>query len=283
MRKTAALLGAGALVATGAALALPAGAADDAQLSVLHGIPASALEAAGIAGGVVDVYVNGTNTIDNFAPGTLAGPLPLPAGTYTVAITAGDAADASAPALGPVDLTLAAGGNYTAVAFLSADSKPSATLFTNDTTAAPAGQGKLTARHVAAAPEVTVDVNGSAIGSFVNASPDPAKGQLGPAALPAGSYDVKILAGGTQVSTTPPTNAVPVTAGVNTIAYAWGTAESLQVAVQTVNLAHSAPSGVPGGESGAAASTVPGWMFAAAGLGLAGAALSSRKLATTRK
>jgi len=278
MRTTAALLGAGALLAAGAALAVPAGAADDAQLSVLHAIPASALEAAGITGGVVDVYVNGTNTIDNFAPGTLAGPLPLPAGTYTVAITAGDASDASSPALGPVDLTLAAGGNYTAVAFLDASSKPTASLFTNDTAAAPAGQGKLTARHVAAAPEVSVTVDGTSIGSFANG------GQLGPAALPAGSYDVKILAGSTQVPTTPATNAVPVTAGVNTIAYAWGTAESLQVAVQTVHLAHSAPSGVPGGESGSAASTtVPGGVLAAAGLGLAGAAVSSRKLVATRK
>ena len=45
-------------------------------------------------------------TLDDFTPGTLAGPLELPAGTYTVAITAADAADASAPAIGPVDLPL---------------------------------------------------------------------------------------------------------------------------------------------------------------------------------
>ncbi len=30
----------------------------------------------------VDVYVNGELTLDNFAPGDLAGPLALPAGDY---------------------------------------------------------------------------------------------------------------------------------------------------------------------------------------------------------
>jgi hypothetical protein len=91
----AAGIGAGVLVAL--AGVAPASAADgDAQLSVFHGVP----------GLTVDVYVNNALTLDNFAPGTLAGPLPLPPGTYSVAITAADAADASAPAIGPVDLTL---------------------------------------------------------------------------------------------------------------------------------------------------------------------------------
>ena len=55
-------------------------------------------------------------------------------------------------------------------------------------------------------------------------------------AQPAGDYDVAIEAGGTAVSTTPATDAVPVAAGQSTIAYAWGTADDLQIAVQTVKL-----------------------------------------------
>ena len=91
----AAAVGAGALVVLGAVA--PANAADaPAKLSVLHGVP----------GLTVDVYVNNELTLDDFEPGDLAGPLELPAGTYTVAITASDAADASAPAIGPVDLPL---------------------------------------------------------------------------------------------------------------------------------------------------------------------------------
>ena len=126
--------------------AVPASAADPAKLSVLHGVP----------GLTVDVWVNGERTLDDFTPGSLAGPLDLPAGTYTVAITAADAADASAPAIGPVDLTLEAGKNYTAVAHLDAAGAPTATLFTNDISTTAAGQGRLTVRHVAAAPGVDI-------------------------------------------------------------------------------------------------------------------------------
>ncbi len=140
-----------ALALTGA---LPASAAEgDAQLSVLHGVPDL----------TVDVYVNGERTLDDFTPGTLAGPLELPPGTYSVAITAADAADASAPAIGPVDLTLAANGNYTAVAHLDAAGAPTATLFTNDVSTTAAGQGRLTVRHTAAAPAVDVLAGGTAV------------------------------------------------------------------------------------------------------------------------
>ena len=70
--------------------------------------------------------------------------------------------------------------------------------------------------------------------------------------------------------------------GVNTIAYAWGTAEDLQIAVQTVNLGHSAPSGVPGGESGLAAASNAGWLYAAAAAGIIGIAVAGRRLATEK-
>ena len=139
---------AGALGLAAVALtAEPASAADDAALSVLHGV----------ADLTVDVYVNGELRLDDFEPGKLAGPLDLPAGTYTVAITAADAADDSDPAIGPVDLDLAAGTSYTAVAHLDASGEPTATLFTNDTSTTAAGEGRLTVRHVAAAPADRAD------------------------------------------------------------------------------------------------------------------------------
>ena len=139
MRRRILAIGAAAALAM-SGLALPAHAADQAQLSVLHAVP----------GLTVDVYVNGERTLNNFKPGTLAGPLNLDAGTYTVAITAADAKDDSDPAIGPIDLKLAAGKNYTAVAHLKANGDPTATLFTNDTSKTDAGQGRLTVRHVAA-------------------------------------------------------------------------------------------------------------------------------------
>jgi len=98
------------------AAGIPAGAATGgtASLSVLHGVPDL----------TVDVWVDGTRTLDDFTPGSLAGPLDLPAGAHSVAITAADAADASSPAIGPVDLTLDAGTSYTAVAHLDAAGQP---------------------------------------------------------------------------------------------------------------------------------------------------------------
>ena len=83
-KKILAAVAAGAIAALGAIAPASADTSSNAVLSVLHGIPDTP----------VDVYVNGELTIDDFEPGTLAGPLDLPAGDYQVALTAPDATDA---------------------------------------------------------------------------------------------------------------------------------------------------------------------------------------------
>lgn len=259
-RLTAGLAGTAAL-GLAALGALPAAAATDgnAQLSVLHGVPDL----------VVDVYVNGELTLDDFEPGDLAGPLALPAGTYSVAITAADAADASAPAIGPVDLPLMAGMNYTAVAHLDAAGAPTATLFTNDISQTAAGQGRLTVRHTAAAPAVDVLAGGTAV--ITNLS-NPAEQVLN---LPAGTVSAAVAATGTTAPVIGPAD-VPVTEGTSTIVYAWGSLEAnnLQLAVQTIDGLHSSPAGVPSGELGLADTTSSApWLIGAALLTAAGGAV----------
>jgi len=221
----------------------PAGAATgDAQLSVFHGVP----------GLTVDVYVNNKLTIDNFKPGDMAGPLDLAPGTYTVAITASDAADASKPAIGPVDLKLEAGMNYTAVAHLGADAKPTATLFTNDTSTIAAGSGRLVVRHVAAATAVDVLANGAvAISNLSN----PKESVL---TIPAGTISAVVAATGTTAPVIGPAD-VKVAEGVDTIVYAWGSLadKNLAVAVQTVSGMNSDPNGIPAGEAGLVATNRP--------------------------
>ncbi|WP_324649399.1 DUF4397 domain-containing protein [Georgenia sp. H159] len=216
------------------ALAAPATAetGDAASLSVLHGVP----------GLTVDVWVNGERTLDDFEPASLAGPLELPAGTYSVAITAADAGDDSEPVLGPLDLPLEAGGNYTAVAHLDADGAPTASFFTNDTTATAAGEGRLTVRHTAAAPAVDVLAGGEAVIS------DLANGSEQSLDLPAGTVSATVAAAGTTDPVIGPAD-IPVEEGVSTIVYAWGSLEedSLAVATQTIEGLHSAPGGVPTG------------------------------------
>ena len=256
MRKTITVgIAAGALVAL-AGIAPANAATDVAQLSVLHAVP----------GLTVDVYVNGDLTLDNFEPGDIAGPLELPAGTYTVAITAADAADASAPAIGPVDLPLEAGQNYTAAAHLDAAGAPTATLFTNDISTVGAGEGRLTVRHVAAAPAVDVLAGGTAV--ITNLS-NPDESLL---TLPAGAVSASVAATGTTDPVIGPAD-VDVAEGTNTIVYAWGSLadSNLALAVQTVDGLHSNPDGVPAGSAGLVATNQPGDN---SGLWFGGAALA---------
>jgi hypothetical protein len=243
MRRSLAALVAG-VVASSAAVPLlvlsagPTQAASSAQLSVFHGVP----------GLTVDVYLDNKKAIDNFKPGMMAGPLAVPAGKHVIAITAADAADDSKPAIGPVTVTLASGVNYTAVAHLTASGKPTASLFTNDTSSIAAGKGRLTVRHTAAAPAVDVLLGGKAVAGFTNlTNPNEAK-----ADLPAGTLkDVAVAAAGTTAPAIGPTD-LTVAAGTNTIVYAWGSLadKNLNVAVQTVNGLGSSPTGAGAGDAG---------------------------------
>lgn len=252
------------------ALAAPASAATDdaAQLSVLHGVPDL----------TVDVWVNGERTLDDFEPASLAGPLELPAGTYSVAITAADAEDDSEPVLGPLDLPLEAGGNYTAVAHLDADGAPTASFFTNDISETAAGEGRLTVRHTAAAPEVDILAGGEAVISGL------ANGSEESLDLPAGTVPAAVAAAGTTEPVLGPVD-VPVEEGTSTIVYAWGSLEddTLDVATQTITGLHSAPEGVPTGLVPVDEPAVPTAALAA-GLGalLLAAAVGARRLVRIR-
>ncbi|GAA4374407.1 DUF4397 domain-containing protein [Paeniglutamicibacter cryotolerans] len=246
-------------------------APDDAQLSVFHGVP----------GLKVDVYVNGKLTLDDFKPGDLAGPLKLAAGTYTVAITAADAKDDSSPAIGPVDLKLAAGKNYTAAAHLTAAGKPTATLFTNDISKIAAGDGRLIVRHIAAAPAVDVLAGGKPV---IKDLMNPKQAQLD---LPAGTVSASVAATGTTKPVIGPAD-VMVTEGSDTIVYAWGSLTDKNLALGTQSIAGlgSAPAGVPTGtaevKDGGAAQ---GMLVGLGALLLTGVAVFGRKLrpATNRK
>jgi hypothetical protein len=227
------------IAAAGMLAAGPAVAADaDAQLAVIHGIP----------GTPVDVWVNGTDTVKNFQPGTMAGPLSLPAGSYTVALTKVGASSPDDPVVGPVTLQLAAGGNYSAVAHLDASGKPTATLFTNDISATAPGQGRLTVRHVAAAPAVDVVVGGQAV---ISGLTNPNEKVLN---LPVGTLSASVTAAGTtQPALIGPAD-VPVQDGTNTIVYAYGSAsdKTLNLMVQTITGLGTPPGGVQAGTTGAA-------------------------------
>ncbi|WP_314501748.1 DUF4397 domain-containing protein [uncultured Microbacterium sp.] len=240
MRKTiAAGIVAGFALAAGFVAPASAISATTADLYVFHGIPATP----------VDVYVDGALTLDDFQPGTFAGPLDLPAGDYEVALTAADATDDSAPVLGPITLTLEAGKSYTAAAFLDADGNPTAKLFTNDVATTNAGEGRVTVRHTAAAPAVDILANGAvAFSNVVN-------GAEGTTALPVGTISASVTAAGTTEPVVLGPADVAVKDGVLSIAYAWGSLEdgTLALAAQEITVGHTNPGGVPSGTAGYAA------------------------------
>lgn len=241
----------GVIAAVGVAVPAHAISASTADLSVLHAVPDLP----------VDVYVNGDLTLDDFQPGDLAGPLDLPAGDYTIAITADTATDDSAPLIGPITVTLAANTSYTAVAHLDEGGDATATLFTNDLETIPAGEGKLTVRHTAAAPAVDILANGSpAFTNLVNPGEEKAN-------LPVGTISAAVAATGTTAPVIGPAD-VEIQEGVNTIVYAWGSLQddNLALAVQTISGLHSTPDGVNAGTGGLVSDENP----AALGWGLAG-------------
>jgi hypothetical protein len=277
-RTRTALCAAGAVALLPVALAAPASAQEaGAQVRVLHGIP----------GTPVDVYVDGQRALDDFAPGTVTDDLALPAGSYSVAVFPADAADASGtPVIGPVDLAVPASGNVSAVAHLGADGTPTITPFVNETSAAPAGSGRVVVRHTAAAPAVDVLVGGQpALTNLTNPNEQSAE-------LPAGTISATVAATGTTEPVIGPAD-VPVVAGQATIVYAIGSLadQSLDVLVQTVALdggaggaaAGQAPAGVPAGSAGLVDQGIPMALVLAGGLGLAVAASGGVVLARARR
>lgn len=122
----------------------PVLSAANATVNVIHGIPDLP----------VTVCVNGAAAIPQFNYTDIV-TVPLPAGTYTVAVLPGFNADCGgAAALGPVDLTFDARKNYTVIAHLTANGEPAASVFLNDLSAARPGNARVVVHHTAAAPAV---------------------------------------------------------------------------------------------------------------------------------
>jgi hypothetical protein len=243
-----------AVLASGAGLALatPAQAAN-ATVSVVHGIP----------GTPVDVYVNGTRTLQNFQPKQVAGPLDLPPGQYDIALTAPGQPIGSA-ILTVTDANVPDGANISLVAHLNANGQPALTPFVNDTAKVAAGKARLIVRHTAAAPAVDVRAGGQPV--FRNlTNPNEAKGDVDAGTV---SADV-VLAGTTTVALGP--TSLNLREGTATIVYAIGSAQqnSLDVVAQTITGLHSAPGGVPSGTGGQADTRPGGWLYAMLALGAA--------------
>ncbi len=238
-----------------ALLAVPAAAIaqDEGTVTVVHGVPD--LE--------VDVWANGEALLPGFTFGTVTDPLTLPAADYDIEIYPAGADPASTdPALADT-VTLPAGANASIVAHLDEAGSPTLSVFVNDTSTIDAGNGRVTARHVAAAPTVDVLADGGALFSGVS---NPNEGV---ADVPAATYNVQIVPAGATEPVVFETD-LDIPEGTNVIVYAIGSLDggSFTVAAQSIANLHTPPAGVPTGTGGLSGSGLPVVAMLLAALGV---------------
>ena len=257
-RRHVALLAGIAVAAAGVLLAAPpaGAAAGTATVSVVHGIPNTP----------VNVFVNGKDTLKDFKPGTVAGPLQLPAGNYRIKVYPASNVKGTGTPVIAASATLSAGQNVSLVAHLTAAGKPTLTPFANDTSSIPAGQARLIVRHTAAAPAVDVRANGTPVLKNLT-NPNQAS-----VVVPAGSVKADVVLAGTSTVAIGPAT-LDLAAGSDTIVYAIGSAsdKTLSLVTQTIGGLGAAPGGVPAGNGGQAvesSSATPAWAWAVLATGL---------------
>lgn len=249
MRKLRLALLSAALVVVPALSAM--GQSSEGEVIVVHGVPDL----------LVDVYVNGDLTLEDFAYGDVAGPLALPAGSYDLEVYAADADPSSEdPALsGSTDLP--AGAVATIAAYLAEGGAPTLDVFVENNSSTAAGEARVTARHLADFGAVDILANGGPVFEGVT------NGQGGDADVPADTYNIQITAAG-DPGTVAFDADVPLAEGTNTIAYAIGSVSggTFQVAAAVLSGLSEAPSGVPAGTAGLATDATPLIPFALAAL-----------------
>lgn len=215
-----------------AAGATPTTRSADSTVSVLHAIPT------GLGADVVDVYAGRTLLADDLGSGQLR-TVTVPAGSYNLTVLPdGGSPGSTAPLLTAPRTRVPSGANLTVAAHLTATGRPNLTVFTNDTTTVGRGMGRLTVRHVAAAPPVDVRTPGSVLLAGLR---NPRQANVG---LNAGTYRVAAVQAGTRKVVAAPTTVRIVNQpgvqdmGNNAIVYLWGSEAdgSLRQTVQNVRI-----------------------------------------------
>jgi hypothetical protein len=234
------LAGVGIAALATVGLAAPANALSSttADVWVVHAVP----------GLTVDVYLNGSLTLEDFEPGTFEPLVDVAPGDYTVDIVA---ADATAPAAGAsgitLDVAVAANTSYTLVAHPSASGDGNPILispFVNDLAAAGAGNASVTVRHTANAPAVDVVALPSTV-----LFPGVTNTQAGTTSVPAGEYDIQVqVAGSSPVAVAIDLPNTALAAGTHYFIHAFGAANGpYSPIVFTIS---DTPTSVPAGSAG---------------------------------
>lgn len=204
--KLLAAAGALGLTALGAPAFAAAADAENATVTVVHGVP----------GATVDVYADGEAVLTGFTFKDVSDPLSLPAGTYDLEVRAAGDAASKAPLFEATE-SIPAGADVTVVAALNGDGDPGLVPFVNDTSAANSGEGRLVVRHTAAAPAVDVYAGDAKVISSL----EPGKQEALDVA--AGTIDASVTVAGESDPVLGPVD-VDVMGGMATVVYAVGSA-----------------------------------------------------------
>lgn len=209
-----------------------AGAAEPATVTVLHAIPA------GMGADRVDVYSGRTLVVDNLAPGDMES-LRLTAGTYDISVYAdGTRPGTGTPLLKAPRARVTSDSNLTFAAALTTSGRPILRQFTNNTRTVGMDMGRLTVRHIAAAPAVDVRSRGSVLMRNLR---NPGQQDAG---LYDGTYRLDVVLAGTSKRVEGPFDVIITNKpgrsdmGNNAIVYVWGSAAdgTLQHTIQNVRL-----------------------------------------------
>ena len=194
-----------------------------ASISVFHAIP----EGYGVD--VVDVYADGGRIMNNLKSGELKSMRVRP-GTYDIEIYVnGERPKVDEPVLEIDRVTFLSGTCSTVTANLDEVGTPTTNVFANCVARNPVGEGRITVRHIAAAPAVDVLAGGNVIfGNLTN-------GAAATKRLPASTYAVTVNLANSDDRVLGPAN-LNITRPFNTIVYAWGSAAegTLALKVQRV-------------------------------------------------
>jgi hypothetical protein len=197
---------------------------EKATVAVLHAIPA------GKGADVVDVYAGDTRLLNNLTPGQLR-TLKVRPGTYDIGIYAdGSMPGSGQPLLALDNAVFLAGTCSTITANLDAAGAPTTNRFADCSAKNPVGFGRLTVRHIAAAPAVDFRANGQVLfGALTN-------GASATKRVEASNYAITVSLANNDAVVLGPTT-VNAVRPFNTIVYAWGSATdgTLALATQRVN------------------------------------------------
>ena len=182
----------------------------------------------GLTDRTVDVYIDGKKKFNNVDAGDFENSLKVRDGDREIAITKWDARNDRRPIV-ELDVDLEDDTDYTVVAHFEKDGDKTATLFENDTDRVRRGDGRLTVRHVAEAGKVDVRADGDRIIKNLK------NGDEKVLVLDADEYEVKVTKAGKKRALIGPED-VDVERRTNTIVYAWGDEDNLELAIQSVDL-----------------------------------------------